>query len=89
MGTFRDSAADLIRSARQRAVVSGGVKVSAFVGTLLNLVNQGPAILGGMSPNWPGLVMNYLIPFCVSVYSGARIAMRGRAVGIPAHRVRD
>ncbi len=85
MGTMRRSTETLIRSARQRPVLTGGLKVSAVVGTLLNLVNQGPAIFAGTEPNWAGLVANYLIPFCVSVYSGARIHMRSRAAGTRGH----
>jgi hypothetical protein len=83
MAEARNAAAELIRSARQPAVLTGGFRVAAVVGTLLNLVNQGPAILDGAPPSWAGLVMNYLIPFFVSVYSGARIGMRNQADGMP------
>jgi hypothetical protein len=76
MGTIKRWSRALIRSALQRPVWTGGLKVSAVVGTLLNLVNQAPLLIDGTGPSLPGALLNYLIPFCVSVYSGACIDMR-------------
>ncbi|WP_191600954.1 nitrate/nitrite transporter NrtS [Marinomonas algicola] len=55
------------------------LKVSLFVGTVLNLINQGPAIWDGASISWMHLFMNYLVPFCVSSYSAAKnqMALKG------------
>jgi hypothetical protein len=46
-------------------------KVSLVVGSLLNFVNHGAAIIHGHIA-WGNLALNYLIPFCVAAYSGAR-----------------
>ena len=66
----------LVAGALQRPVWLGGIKVSIVVGTLLNSVNYGPSVLAGHNPSFIGLLLNYMIPFCVSVYSGARVATR-------------
>lgn len=43
-----------------------------MVGTVLNLINQGSAIWHGTPADWPRLGLNYLVPFLVSSYSGAK-----------------
>jgi len=42
--------------------------VAAVVGTLLNAINQGDVILAGHEPNWPKLLLTYIVPFFVSTY---------------------
>jgi len=46
-------------------------RVPAVVGTILNLVNQGPHLIARRGISWPHLVMKYLVPFCVASYSAA------------------
>ena len=53
-----------------RILMSAG-KVSLVVGTVLNLVNQGPVLCQQSRISWVKAVMNYLVPFCVSAYSAA------------------
>ena len=53
-------------------IAGNGLKVSLVVGTMLNLVNQGEALLAGQGLMIGHAVLNYLVPFCVAVYSGAR-----------------
>lgn len=55
-----------------RPVVVGAVKVSLFVGTCLNAINQGPAIWRGESADWSKLLLNYVVPYLVSSYSAAK-----------------
>lgn len=62
-----------LRASCQRRVVVGAIKVSLTVGSILNLINQGEHILQGLPPSWPHLFLNYLVPYCVSTYSAARI----------------
>ncbi len=45
--------------------------VSLVVGTVLNVINQGHAIWGGQSIVWVNALLTYMVPFCVSSYSGA------------------
>jgi len=56
-----------------RLAMSGGVPRRAFwvaivVGTVLNLINQGDALLSGASVNWAKVVLTYLVPFAVSTH---------------------
>jgi hypothetical protein len=56
-----------------RYAVSGGVPRRALalalvVGTILNLINQGDALLTGGPVDLPKLLLNYIVPYCVSTY---------------------
>ncbi len=53
-------------------IVGNGVKISLVVGTMLNLVNQGEYLLAGHGVMIGNVLLNYLVPFCVACYSGAR-----------------
>ncbi|RYC15661.1 nitrate/nitrite transporter NrtS [Ciceribacter ferrooxidans] len=62
--------------ALQRSIVMNAVRISLFVGTVLNLINQGGAVLSGDNPSWPHVVLNYAVPYCVATYSAVRIEMK-------------
>lgn len=55
-----------------RKIAGNGVKVGLVVGTMLNLVNQGEYLLAGQGLMVGHVLLNYLVPFCVACYSGAR-----------------
>lgn len=42
--------------------------VSLIVGTILNLINQGDALLDGSDLNLTKLVLTFLVPYCVATY---------------------
>jgi hypothetical protein len=42
--------------------------VALIVGTILNLINQGDAMLAGMPLDLAKLLLTYLVPYCVSTY---------------------
>lgn len=48
-----------------------GIVVAVVVGTILNLINQGPELLLGESLTWSKACLTYLVPYCVSTYSSA------------------
>ena len=57
-----------------KQTVMGSLKVSMFVGAILNLINQGGALLsigdGANQPiHWGNVVLNFIVPFCVAAYS--------------------
>jgi hypothetical protein len=54
----------------QRAAV-----VALIVGTVLNLINQGEAVLAGGPVRWGRLLLTYAVPFVVSAH-GALSARR-------------
>jgi hypothetical protein len=47
-------------------------KVAIVVGSVLNLINQGPAIWGHADTSWVHVALNFFVPFCVSSYSAAK-----------------
>ena len=55
-----------------RRIAVSALKVAAVVGTVLNLINNGPQIWQHHSVNVWQALLNYVVPFCVSAYSAAR-----------------
>ena len=49
--------------------------VALVFGTLLNLINQGDAILGDASINWTKIALTYLVPYAVSTYGAVSYRM--------------
>ena len=77
-----------------RYCVSDGVPrracwVAVVVGTILNLINQGDALLAGGPVDLVKLVLTYLVPYGVSTYGAVtyRIHAAGLAlVAVPLHQ---
>lgn len=69
---------NLLEAMLSRPVVTNAAKVSLFVGTCLNAINQGPAIWHGEPVEWGKMALNFLVPFLVSSYSAAK-TRRGQA----------
>ena len=55
-------------------VLKQSMLVAVIVGTLLNFINQGDAILAGSAVNWAKIVMTYAIPLCVSTFGAWSMA---------------
>ena len=55
-----------------RRIACSAMRVSAVVGTVLNLINNGPQLWQHHSVNVWQALLNYVVPFCVSAYSAAR-----------------
>jgi len=68
------------------SIVRRAIKVSAVVGTVLNLINQGQGFLGGGAISWPHVVLNYAVPFCVSAYSAVKVCGANQAAEAAARR---
>nr|WP_252729191.1 nitrate/nitrite transporter NrtS [Aliiglaciecola lipolytica] len=45
--------------------------ISIVVGTILTLINQGEAFLGEAEIIWFKVILTYIVPFCVSMYSSS------------------
>ena len=70
-----------------RCCISGGVPgrsfaVALIVGTILNLINQGDALLAAHSPNIAKLLLTYLVPYCVATYGAVSFQLARRQPGI-------
>ncbi|ABD69334.1 conserved hypothetical protein [Rhodoferax ferrireducens T118] len=59
-------------------IVKNSLRIAVVVGSILNLVNQGSAILAGTGISWVHVSLNYLVPYCVASYSAARNEMTPR-----------
>lgn len=56
-----------------RCAVSDGVPrrsliVALVVGSVLNLINQGGALIAGGRVDWTKFLLNFVVPYCVSTY---------------------
>ncbi len=69
---------DLVLAMLSRPVAVNALGVALVVGTLLNAINQGPAVLDGGSIEWGKLLLNYAVPFLVSSYSAAKLRVPKR-----------
>ena len=82
MNASKNEPRSLFAAARDRSILVGGLQVSAVVGTVLNAINQGDRLLAQRWGDvvWWKIGLTYLVPFCVSVYSAARIRTLSRRV---------
>jgi hypothetical protein len=72
-----------------RCAISDGVPrrsfvVALIVGTILNLINQGDALVTGMPIEVVKLLLTYLVPYCVSTYGA--VSYRLHAARMTSHR---
>ena len=68
-----------LRTFVEPQIVARAVRVSLLVGTALNVVNQGPALLAHSGISWSRIALNYLVPYCVATYSAAANQWRAQA----------
>jgi hypothetical protein len=62
---------------------SGGIPRRAFivaltVGSVLNLINQGDALLAGGALNVWKLILTFLVPYCVSTHGAVAARLAGQ-----------
>lgn len=50
--------------------------VALIVGTVLNLINQGDALLGTASINWLKLILTYCVPYAVCTYGAVSYQLK-------------
>jgi hypothetical protein len=56
--------------------------MSLFIGSLLNLINQGDALFGAATLVPAKLLLTYAVPYCVATFSATSVSLRltaGRA----------
>jgi hypothetical protein len=61
-----------------RRVVLNALKVSLVVGTVLNIINQGAAIISWHDIHWGHVALNYLTPYLVATWSAVKNEMDRR-----------
>jgi len=77
---FLDSANSIGKLACRCAVSDGvprrSLYVALIVGTVLNLINQGDALLGIASINWWKLLLTYCVPYAVCTYGAVSYQLK-------------
>ncbi len=74
--TQHPRAATGLRLAFSPQVWRGSLRIALVVGILLNLVNQGEAILHGFTGlDVPRFLLNFAVPYLVATYSAVRTAL--------------
>jgi hypothetical protein len=65
----------LLNTALRPRIVRNAFKIALVVGTMLNAINQGEALVATGTLSWPHFILNYLVPYCVASYSAAKNEM--------------
>jgi hypothetical protein len=71
-----------------RCAVSDGIPLRSFyvaliVGTILNVINQGDALLGYSPVNWAKVLLTYCVPYLVCTYGAVSYKMRSVSSAAP------
>lgn len=72
---------DFWRLAFSRRIVVNALKVALVIGTILNIINQGGAILSGHGIAWGHVILNYVTPYCVATWSAVKNELDRRRGG--------
>lgn len=65
-----------LRFALTRRIAGNAAKIALVVGTLLNAINQGGAVLAGGDISLAHLALNYLVPYAVATYSAVQLRLQ-------------
>lgn len=65
-----------LRAALSPDIVRGALAIALVVGIALNLINQSERVTLGQGLSLPHLFLNFLVPYLVATWSGARAALR-------------
>ncbi len=58
--------------ALSKRVAFNAIRIALFIGTLLNVINQGAAILAWDGIAWGHVALNFVVPYCVATYSATK-----------------
>lgn len=65
-----------LRFALTRRIAGNAAKIALVVGTLLNAINQGGAVLAGDGVSLAHLALNYLVPYAVATFSAVQLRLQ-------------
>jgi methyl-accepting chemotaxis protein len=71
-----NSSLTFTQAAFSSALVKRSIITTLLVGTVLNLINQGHVLWSDAELVWSTFLLTFMVPYCVSTYSGARSAMQ-------------
>ena len=58
--------------------------VAVVVGTILNLINQGDALLSGAHLNFTKIILTFAVPYCVATYGAVSYRLQSAPRADPA-----
>ena len=58
--------------------------VALIVGTILNLINQGDTLFGGVPLNLTKLLLTYVVPYCVATYGAVSYQLAAKRATVTA-----
>lgn len=67
-----DQSANFVTLAFSKQQLNNSILVGLVVGSLLNLINQYPALFGNTAIDWLKMIFTYFVPFCVATFSGVK-----------------
>ncbi len=71
----------VLKIAMQPGILKRSAIVAVIVGTILNLINQGDAMMAGAQINVFKCLLTYMVPFCVATYGAVGALLKsGQAV---------
>lgn len=80
--------APVLRVALSYGIPRRSAKIAIVVGSVLNLINQGDALLAGHGIDPVKALLTYLVPFCVATYGAVTFALRTAALTEGSPRTR-
>jgi len=57
-------------------IVKRSLMVSVVVGTILNIINQGDALMGEQSLQIGKCILTFIVPYCVATYGSVVALMK-------------
>jgi hypothetical protein len=70
-----------LATALQGEIVRRSLRMAALIGSVLALINHGPALFTGKmdSQRWLQMGLTYIVPYCVATYAASMQELRHRA----------
>jgi len=78
-----------VQRADLKPIALRSMKTALLVGPVLTLINQWEAVIALQTPNLPKVLLTFLVPFCVSFYSGYAMRKSVAAQLCASHSVID
>lgn len=63
---------NLLKTILKPRILLNASRIAVVVGGILNIINQGPALLSGEDIPWSRVALNFIVPFCVASVSAAQ-----------------
>ncbi|MDP2880670.1 MAG: nitrate/nitrite transporter NrtS [Azonexus sp.] len=69
---------EILGTALSRPIVTNAIRIALVVGSVLNVINRGEALLSWSGISWHHVALNFVVPYCVASYSAAKNQLNNR-----------